>query len=97
MACAAIGLHTVLCGIVGLVITGIVIEATHVEAVQSYIFFIAGAICLIPGGMLYLCTFSVISIVLYHQRKLHNNTRLFTPSKTEREILLHGLATPERG
>ena len=34
----------------GLVIAGIVIEATHVEAVQSYIFFIAGAICLIPGG-----------------------------------------------
>ena len=37
--------------IVGLVIAGIVIEVTHTKAVQSYIFFIAGAICLIPGGM----------------------------------------------
>ena len=34
----------------GLVISGIVIEVSGTTAVQSYIFFIAGAICLIPGG-----------------------------------------------
>ena len=49
-------------------IAGIVIEAMHVEAVQSYIFFIAGAICLIPGGELngcyqFLTTIKVAKIV----------------------------------